>query len=345
MIDFLLIGIVSLAILLLASNHYYTYGDFSLSLIHSESNIDSIRSKLLMNQKEILALERANQRLKNNNISISKKTFVDDNRIISSLTDLIKSKDLQIEELLDQIEELRSVQLQQEKLLFNTSSMNSPEPCVSLLDRGGISSSSNSNNNINQVGKDINNISKHSYSLDVEDVELQKHCEAKFGVSLIDNWRASQQVWCSGHNNNKSQIQSELRCYPYHQLHKQRDGRGPDMFCEATNFVIDFSKVHGHASGSKPHLGAQYHTFDSGSLQGNCHITNQYRQELFMPHQAQQMSSFQADTLPPADVQVVEHPVYLLSRDEDCENTFHHTADLVSEIYFVIITIHYYYYY
>jgi hypothetical protein len=187
--------------------------------------------------------------------------------------------------------------------------------------------------------------------LDVEDVELQKHCEAKFGVSLIDNWRASQQVWCSSednantvHSNSNSnsdrntdnkhtdntQMPSELKCYPYHQLHKQRDGRGPDMFCEATNFVIDFSKVHGHVSGSKPHLGAQYHAFDMGSLQGSCRITNQYRPELFMPHHAQQMSSFQADTPPPADAQVVEHPVYLLARDEDCENTFHHTADLVS---------------
>ena len=343
-IDFLLIGIVSLAILLLASNHYYTYGDFSLSLINSESNIDYIRSTI-KNQKEILALERANQRLKSNNVSISKKTLVDDNRIISSLTDLIKSKDSQIEELLDQIEELRSLQLQQQTFLLNISSSQ---------ELGAKGEEVSSNNIKNENNNNLQLPKKDSYSLDVEDGELQKHCEAKFGTSLIDNWRASQQVWCSSssvgngisetdkntdhinemgsHSNSspKSQTQSELRCYPYHQLHKQRDGRGPDMFCEATNFVIDFSKVHGLASGSKPHLGAQYHSFDIGSLQGNCRKTDHYRSELFMPHHAQQMSSFQADSSLPVDAQVVDHPVYLLARDEDCENTFHHTADLVS---------------
>jgi hypothetical protein len=27
--------------------------------------------------------------------------------------------------------------------------------------------------------------------------------------------------------------------------------------------------------------------------------------------------------------EIVNQPTYLLARDEDCENTFHHTADLV----------------
>ena len=29
----------------------------------------------------------------------------------------------------------------------------------------------------------------------------------------------------------------------YAQAHKQLDGRGEDMFCEARNFFVDFSKV------------------------------------------------------------------------------------------------------
>lgn len=325
-IDILMIAIVLLAILLLISNHYHTYGDFSLST----SSISKTDSKsIIINQKEMLALERANQRLKNENVTISRKTLVDDNRIISSLTDLIKSKDFQIEELLNQLEELKSLQSQKEELILLNIS-NSIESA---------SSSVNTNPDSSLPSK--------KYSLDVEDVELQKHCEAKFGVSLIDNWQACKEIWCGASSNsntnsktsentsNKDNLnsgaktQSELRCYPYHQLHKQNDGRGPDMFCEATNFMIDFSKVHGKASGSKPHLGAQYHSFDMGSLQGNCHITNKYRSELFMPHHALQMRSFQANTSLSADLEVVDHPVYLLARDEDCENTFHHTADLV----------------
>ena len=91
-------------------------------------------------------------------------------------------------------------------------------------------------------------------------------------MSLIDEWRKTEQVWCTSssptttsssshistpptktlYQLNKEVAQevekeegmkTELKCYPYHQHHKRLDGGGPDVFCIATNFIIDFSKV------------------------------------------------------------------------------------------------------
>jgi len=43
-----------------------------------------------------------------------------------------------------------------------------------------------------------------------------------------------------------------------------------------------------------------------------------------------QMSSFKPEMKPPTEnYETVEHPMYLLARDEDCENTFHSSADFV----------------
>ena len=67
--------------------------------------------------------------------------------------------------------------------------------------------------------------------------DMEADCENRYGLTLIENWKKAGEVWCT------DGAQSVLKCYPYHQKHKQLDGRGPDMFCEATNFVIDFSKV------------------------------------------------------------------------------------------------------
>ena len=71
--------------------------------------------------------------------------------------------------------------------------------------------------------------------------DFEMDCESRYGIQLVSEWRKSEQIWCK--NEQSSEIISELRCFPYHQKHKQLDGRGPDMFCEATNFVVDFSKV------------------------------------------------------------------------------------------------------
>ena len=81
----------------------------------------------------------------------------------------------------------------------------------------------------------------------------QTECEARYGLQLIESWANSKQTWCSGNTTiDGVESLSELTCYPYHQKHKQTDGRGKDLFCEATNIFIDFSKVRKHMSASIP---------------------------------------------------------------------------------------------
>jgi hypothetical protein len=70
---------------------------------------------------------------------------------------------------------------------------------------------------------------------------FEADCEARYGLELAETWRHNEQTWCVSRPGDA--VQSELKCYPYHQKHKKLDGRGADLFCEATNFVIDFSKV------------------------------------------------------------------------------------------------------
>jgi hypothetical protein len=72
--------------------------------------------------------------------------------------------------------------------------------------------------------------------------KFDQDCENRYGMTLIDEWRKSEQIWCEDKIPNAN-YRSTLKCFPYHQQHKKKDDRGPDLFCEATNFVIDFSKV------------------------------------------------------------------------------------------------------
>lgn len=159
---------------------------------------------------------------------------------------------------------------------------------------------------------------------------MDEMCERLYGLTLVENWRSNAQTWCES---GPKGIGSKLVCFPYHQTHKRNDGRPPDMFCYATNVFIDFSKVTGnHASQGKPPLGQQYYDFQPGSLFSDCKKTSQFRPSLFMPHHAQQMSSFKAEApLPKKGSYVVEETAtYLLARDEDCENSFHSTADFMN---------------
>lgn len=70
---------------------------------------------------------------------------------------------------------------------------------------------------------------------------FEEECNRRYGLELIDLWKSSKETWCSSQDDNT--LDSHLECYPYHQEHKKKDGRGPDMFCIAKNFFIDFSKV------------------------------------------------------------------------------------------------------
>lgn len=76
------------------------------------------------------------------------------------------------------------------------------------------------------------------YALDVPPTKFEEECESYYGMQLVDKWRHSKQVWCEAPDG--TALQSSLSCFPYTQHHKT----SPDMFCEATNFVMDFSKVH-----------------------------------------------------------------------------------------------------
>jgi len=87
--------------------------------------------------------------------------------------------------------------------------------------------------------------------------KLEEQCEQRYGMELVDTWRKNEQIWCAS-GDQDPKLKSELKCYPYHQAHKKLDRRGPDLVCEATNFVIDFDKVSSLCFGcvldEQPHL-------------------------------------------------------------------------------------------
>jgi hypothetical protein len=133
------------------------------------------------------------------------------------------------------------------------------------------------------LGTSTSSAPSPAYPLSVPMTSFTSDCEMRYGMQLIDQWKASKQVWCTSPDSVPSRDRSELVCYPYTQKHKS----SPDVFCEATNFVIDFSKISGgHSSGKAPR-GDQYLGFDSGSLLATCQKTKAYRN--FMPHQTLQV--------------------------------------------------------
>lgn len=126
--------------------------------------------------------------------------------------------------------------------------------------------------------------------LDVPPSHMDDHCEPRFGLELIENWRRAEQTWCETDPGEK--IESTLTCYPYKQAHKS----DKDMFCEATNFVIDFSKVSGSHGSSKPPRGDQYLKFAKKSILSSCKKTSKFNARYFMPHSARQVSLFKICT-------------------------------------------------
>jgi len=121
------------------------------------------------------------------------------------------------------------------------------------------------------------------------------------------------------HVGSEGGIRSQLTCYPYHQQHKVLDGRGEDLFCEASNVVVDFSKLEGTVSLSgKPGKGSEYLRFGADSLLAMCRKTRHYDPRLFMPHHSLQMRTFRNDFKVADAEEIVEQAVttYLLARDE-----------------------------
>ena len=154
--------------------------------------------------------------------------------------------------------------------------------------------------------------------------DFDADCEARFGLGLSDRWRAKQQEWCaspSGSGGGPGQ-QSSIRCYPHTQEHKKGSPKrsGPDMFCEGTNVFVDFSKVSGRHSSSKPPLGSQYLTFGNGATFATCAKTAQWRDSGFMPHASRQLAGRgfrdRASLPAPGTFTVAKGATYLLARDE-----------------------------
>lgn len=70
---------------------------------------------------------------------------------------------------------------------------------------------------------------------------MEQACDDRYGNGLLRKWKAAKQTWC--HDLEGGDTSGSLICYPYHQEHKKLDGRGADVFCEARNLFMDFSKV------------------------------------------------------------------------------------------------------
>jgi hypothetical protein len=163
-----------------------------------------------------------------------------------------------------------------------------------------------------EISKTVTNLQSVSNAEIVP--KARQECEAKYGMDLASIWKKNGEVWCEDKGNSDPALKSELKCYPYHQAHKKLDGRGPDLICEATNFVIDFTKVSylprsfqcffplfiiiqlkqvsGAHSSHKPPLGDQYLGFGEGSLLSPCSRTSKFNPRLFMPHHALQVRIF-----------------------------------------------------
>jgi len=247
---------------------------------------------------------------------------------IAQLVEKVQHKDSEIERLVDEIEVLK--QNQWKGVECNNSDHNGVTFSERVTnDRGNAVS-------VLQLGKDAltapvsecTGVNSRAISLELHPPlsQMEDKCEKRYGLELIHEWRKSRQVFCSSEGGHLSAAKSELVCYPYKQAHKSY---AEDIFCEATNFVVDFSKIKGSIPTSKPPLGSQYLEFAQGSLQSACSKTQKMGNH-FMPHHALQMRSFQSDVKDLGTYTTVDTTTYLLARDEDCENSFHSTADFMN---------------
>lgn len=77
---------------------------------------------------------------------------------------------------------------------------------------------------------------------------MEASCDDRYGNGLLHKWTDAKESWCDAPDD--SDTAGSLECYPYLQEHKRIDGRGADIFCEAKNIFIDFSKVRACLSNS-----------------------------------------------------------------------------------------------
>ncbi|CAM9404197.1 unnamed protein product, partial [Discosporangium mesarthrocarpum] len=157
---------------------------------------------------------------------------------------------------------------------------------------------------------------------------MERECYENLSYGLLERWARAKTTFCSGGGG--LGLESSIECYPYKQRHRNK----ADVFCEARNVFIDFSKVsreHGHHANQKGPRGKKsgsYHNFKHGNIFATCTKTKDFQVDKFMPHQQLQMKGFWDSTpVPSQPYEIISTPTYLLARDEDCENAFHSTAD------------------
>ena len=160
---------------------------------------------------------------------------------------------------------------------------------------------------------------------------LEDSCERRYGLSLVSEWKTKAEIWCGSGVTSAFDLptsESKLICYPYTQQHRivSRQG-GPDTICVATNFVIDFAKVSGDIGHSKL---SNYLGYKMGALQASCKRTSQYAPQKLHKHLQNYFSSFTDGVQAASDIKIEEIPTFLFTRDEDCENSFHSTADFMN---------------
>ena len=114
---------------------------------------------------------------------------------------------------------------------------------------------------------------------------MEEACDNRYGHGLLRNWKKAEETWCEPRKGSAAKI----ICYPYTQEHKRADGRGADIFCEAKDLFIDFSKVTSRPGADKH---SRYPQFKPGATFSTCKRTKKYGRVRFMNHNQAQVKCF-----------------------------------------------------
>lgn len=154
---------------------------------------------------------------------------------------------------------------------------------------------------------------------------LRSDCDRRFGKGMLQRFADSETELCEPLREGGAR----LRCWSIQQDHQRAKGTY-STFCEATNMVLDFSRVGGSTAARKQGNGAtHYHSFGAGALSGDCRKTAamaSYEKRL-MNHMRSLVRSLETTDEAPPSSETEATPTLLIQRDEDAENTFHATAD------------------
>lgn len=147
----------------------------------------------------------------------------------------------------------------------------------------------------------------------------QQQCDLDYGWGYVRSWASNPITLCSP----QGDATSRLVCY----THKQAARDHTDIFCEAFDFVVDFSKVGKQSQSDQKR--DENHDFSSGVLSAECDM-------IPPPSDVRWASKFERlirnfHTGARGDAPTARAPVtYLLQRDTDSDNPFHMSADFIN---------------